>query len=67
MVIALSVTTGYSLAGLAGTVIASLVVAWMLRCLVDPLVDRARDAVRGGKARRLSTRADRMAPGRSRT
>lgn len=67
MVIALSVTTGYSLAGLAGTVIASLVVAWVMRCLVDPLVERARDAVRGGKARRLSPRAERLAPGRSRT
>jgi peptidoglycan/LPS O-acetylase OafA/YrhL len=65
MLVALSVTTGYSLAGLAGTVIASLVVAWVLRCLVDPLVDRARNAVRGGTARRPPTRADRLTPGRA--
>ena len=65
MVVALSVTTGYTLGGLAGTVVASLVVAWALRCLVDPLVDRARDAVRGGTARQSPKRGDRLVPGRT--
>jgi predicted naringenin-chalcone synthase len=37
----------------------------VLRCLVDPLVDRARNAVRGGTARRPPTRADRLTPGRA--
>ena len=65
MVAALSITTGYSLAGLAGTVIASLLVAWMLRCLVDPLIDRARDAVRGGAAGQTRTGTGRLAARRS--
>ena len=65
MIVALSITTGYSLAGLAGTVIASLVVAWALRGLIDPLVDRARDAVRGGAGGRLRSGTDRLAARRS--
>jgi hypothetical protein len=65
MVVALSVTTGYTLGGLAGTVVASLVVAWVLRCLVDPLVDRARNAVRGGTARQSPKRGDRLVRGRT--
>jgi hypothetical protein len=67
MIVALSITTGYTLAGLAGTVIASLVVAWALRCLIDPLVDRARDAVRGGAGRQPLTGAERLTARRSET
>jgi len=57
MILALSLTSGYSNTVFAATIIAAFVAAYALHRLVDPLVDRARDRVRG---RKLASRSRSM-------
>ena len=62
MIFVLSVTTGYSSAALLIGLALNLVVTPSARALLDPAVDRLRDAVRGTRLSRIDKEPHRKAP-----
>jgi peptidoglycan/LPS O-acetylase OafA/YrhL len=54
MIVALSLTAGYSYSVFAATIVAAFVAVYGLHAAIDPLVDRARDRVRGRQLGNLS-------------